>query len=150
MQAFICTQGGRLSPVLKRQKISQHHLQAPCTEDMQLPFHSIILTYLLLSGHLFIKRSSKNGYFYACCYLIMNLVKIEIMPQIYYFNNCHYCIVSNMQVEVYSFYYCYILGINDQGLYRVVGVSSKVQKLLSLMIGKFFILLFFSHRFLVF
>ncbi|XP_019723286.1 rho GTPase-activating protein 10-like [Hippocampus comes] len=27
-------------------------------------------------------------------------------------------------------------GINDQGLYRVVGVSSKVQKLLSLMIGK--------------
>lgn len=28
-------------------------------------------------------------------------------------------------------------GINDQGLYRVVGVSSKVQKLLSLMIGKF-------------
>uniref|UniRef100_A0AAY5EH48 Rho GTPase activating protein 10 n=1 Tax=Electrophorus electricus TaxID=8005 RepID=A0AAY5EH48_ELEEL len=28
-------------------------------------------------------------------------------------------------------------GINDQGLYRVVGVSSKVQKLLNLMIGKF-------------
>uniref|UniRef100_A0AAQ4QXA1 Rho GTPase activating protein 10 n=1 Tax=Gasterosteus aculeatus aculeatus TaxID=481459 RepID=A0AAQ4QXA1_GASAC len=28
-------------------------------------------------------------------------------------------------------------GINDQGLYRVVGVSSKVQKLLSLMIGKY-------------
>uniref|UniRef100_A0A8C1W342 Rho GTPase activating protein 10 n=1 Tax=Cyprinus carpio TaxID=7962 RepID=A0A8C1W342_CYPCA len=28
-------------------------------------------------------------------------------------------------------------GINDQGLYRVVGVSSKVQKLLSFMIGKF-------------
>lgn len=27
-------------------------------------------------------------------------------------------------------------GINDQGLYRVVGVSSRVQKLLSLMIGK--------------
>uniref|UniRef100_A0A674NME0 Rho GTPase-activating protein 10 n=1 Tax=Takifugu rubripes TaxID=31033 RepID=A0A674NME0_TAKRU len=27
-------------------------------------------------------------------------------------------------------------GINDQGLYRVVGVSSKVQKLLNLMIGK--------------
>lgn len=27
-------------------------------------------------------------------------------------------------------------GINDQGLYRVVGVSSKVQKLLTLMIGK--------------
>lgn len=80
----------------------------------------------------------------------MNLVEIETMPQIYYFNNCHYCIVSNMQVEVYYFYYCYILGINDQGLYRVVGVSSKVQKLLSLMIGKFFILLFFSHRFLVF
>lgn len=30
-----------------------------------------------------------------------------------------------------------ILGINDVGLYRVVGVSSKVQKLLTLMIGKF-------------
>uniref|UniRef100_A0A6Q2Z2F0 Rho GTPase activating protein 10 n=1 Tax=Esox lucius TaxID=8010 RepID=A0A6Q2Z2F0_ESOLU len=29
-----------------------------------------------------------------------------------------------------------IRGINDQGLYRVVGVSSKVQKLLSLMIGE--------------
>uniref|UniRef100_A0A665TZ40 Rho GTPase activating protein 10 n=1 Tax=Echeneis naucrates TaxID=173247 RepID=A0A665TZ40_ECHNA len=29
-----------------------------------------------------------------------------------------------------------LLCINDQGLYRVVGVSSKVQKLLSLMIGK--------------
>uniref|UniRef100_A0A4W4FYU3 Rho GTPase activating protein 10 n=1 Tax=Electrophorus electricus TaxID=8005 RepID=A0A4W4FYU3_ELEEL len=29
------------------------------------------------------------------------------------------------------------LSINDQGLYRVVGVSSKVQKLLNLMIGKF-------------
>lgn len=29
-----------------------------------------------------------------------------------------------------------IAGINDQGLYRVGGVSSKVQKLLSLMIGK--------------
>ncbi len=28
-------------------------------------------------------------------------------------------------------------GINDQGLFRVVGVSSKVQKLLCLMIGKF-------------
>uniref|UniRef100_A0A8C7HQ98 Rho GTPase activating protein 10 n=1 Tax=Oncorhynchus kisutch TaxID=8019 RepID=A0A8C7HQ98_ONCKI len=31
---------------------------------------------------------------------------------------------------------CLLSGINDQGLYRVVGVSSKVQKLLSLMIGK--------------
>ena len=29
-----------------------------------------------------------------------------------------------------------LVGINDQGLYRVVGVSSKVQKLLSLMIGE--------------
>lgn len=36
--------------------------------------------------------------------------------------HCHYCY--------------YLLGINDQGLYRVVGVSSKVQKLLTLMIGK--------------
>uniref|UniRef100_A0A671UTN0 Rho GTPase activating protein 10 n=1 Tax=Sparus aurata TaxID=8175 RepID=A0A671UTN0_SPAAU len=34
-------------------------------------------------------------------------------------------------------------GINDQGLYRVVGVSSKVQKLLSLMIGKLKSILFF-------
>uniref|UniRef100_A0A3B1JM16 Rho GTPase activating protein 10 n=1 Tax=Astyanax mexicanus TaxID=7994 RepID=A0A3B1JM16_ASTMX len=31
-----------------------------------------------------------------------------------------------------------LTGINDQGLYRVVGVSSKVQKLLSLMIGNVF------------
>lgn len=79
----------------------------------------------------------------------MNLVKIEVKQQIYYFyiQYCHYFIVCNKQVEVYYFYCCYILGINDQGLYRVVGVSSKVQKLLSLMIGKFFILLFFSHRF---
>uniref|UniRef100_A0A6Q2YGY6 Rho GTPase activating protein 10 n=1 Tax=Esox lucius TaxID=8010 RepID=A0A6Q2YGY6_ESOLU len=30
----------------------------------------------------------------------------------------------------------FLLGINDQGLYRVVGVSSKVQKLLSLMIDE--------------
>uniref|UniRef100_A0A8C4ZZK7 Rho GTPase activating protein 10 n=1 Tax=Gadus morhua TaxID=8049 RepID=A0A8C4ZZK7_GADMO len=29
-----------------------------------------------------------------------------------------------------------LVGINDQGLYRVVGVSSKVQKLLALMIGE--------------
>lgn len=28
-----------------------------------------------------------------------------------------------------------IIGINDQGLYRVVGVSSKVQRLLSLLMG---------------
>lgn len=60
MQAFICTQGGRLSPVLKRKQASQHHLQAPCTEDMQLPFHCIILSYLLLSGHLFIKSCANN------------------------------------------------------------------------------------------
>lgn len=35
--------------------------------------------------------------------------------------------------------FCYYssLGINDQGLYRVGGVSSKVQKLLSLMIGEY-------------
>uniref|UniRef100_A0A8C7PSJ5 Rho GTPase activating protein 10 n=1 Tax=Oncorhynchus mykiss TaxID=8022 RepID=A0A8C7PSJ5_ONCMY len=31
---------------------------------------------------------------------------------------------------------CLLTGINDQGLYRVVGVSSKVQKLLSLMIDE--------------
>lgn len=32
---------------------------------------------------------------------------------------------------------CHLLpGINDLGLYRVVGVSSKVQKLLTLMIGE--------------
>lgn len=31
---------------------------------------------------------------------------------------------------------CLMSGINDQGLYRVVGVSSKVQKLLTLMIGE--------------
>lgn len=28
-----------------------------------------------------------------------------------------------------------IIGINDQGLYRVVGVSSKVQRLLTLLMG---------------
>lgn len=28
-----------------------------------------------------------------------------------------------------------VTGINDQGLYRVVGVSSKVQRLLSLLMG---------------
>lgn len=27
------------------------------------------------------------------------------------------------------------IGINDQGLYRVVGVSSKVQRLLSMLMG---------------
>lgn len=48
MQAFICTQGGRLSPVLKRQKTSQHHLQAPCTEDMQLPFHHYSYLFALI------------------------------------------------------------------------------------------------------
>lgn len=36
-----------------------------------------------------------------------------------------------------------ILGINDLGLYRVVGVSSKVQKLLTLMIGEFQEVLFY-------
>uniref|UniRef100_A0A671UTN6 Rho GTPase activating protein 10 n=1 Tax=Sparus aurata TaxID=8175 RepID=A0A671UTN6_SPAAU len=36
-----------------------------------------------------------------------------------------------------TIYHCILFNsINDQGLYRVVGVSSKVQKLLSLMIGK--------------
>uniref|UniRef100_A0A8C9XZS0 Rho GTPase activating protein 10 n=1 Tax=Sander lucioperca TaxID=283035 RepID=A0A8C9XZS0_SANLU len=39
-----------------------------------------------------------------------------------------------MQIK---FHYCYyLLGIDDQGLYRVVGVSSKVQKLLLLMIDE--------------
>lgn len=33
------------------------------------------------------------------------------------------------------FFFFYIIGINDQGLYRVVGVSSKVQRLLSLLMG---------------
>uniref|UniRef100_A0A8C9Y0W1 Rho GTPase activating protein 10 n=1 Tax=Sander lucioperca TaxID=283035 RepID=A0A8C9Y0W1_SANLU len=47
-----------------------------------------------------------------------------------------------MQIK---FHYCYyLLGIDDQGLYRVVGVSSKVQKLLLLMIGKLKYILFFS------
>lgn len=42
-----------------------------------------------------------------------------------------------------SYQCCYYwLGINDQGLYRTGGVSSKVQKLLSLMIGEFSV---FSH-----
>lgn len=33
------------------------------------------------------------------------------------------------------FFFFNIIGINDQGLYRVVGVSSKVQRLLSLLMG---------------
>uniref|UniRef100_A0A8C5DI71 Rho GTPase activating protein 10 n=1 Tax=Gouania willdenowi TaxID=441366 RepID=A0A8C5DI71_GOUWI len=45
--------------------------------------------------------------------------------------------VSFCVMNIKFFDYCYhFLGINDQGLYRVVGVSSKVQKLLSLMIDE--------------
>uniref|UniRef100_A0A8C4HI71 Rho GTPase activating protein 10 n=1 Tax=Dicentrarchus labrax TaxID=13489 RepID=A0A8C4HI71_DICLA len=46
---------------------------------------------------------------------------------------CNFILKSAMQIN-FHYYYYYLSGINDQGLYRVVGVSSKVQKLLSLMI----------------
>lgn len=36
---------------------------------------------------------------------------------------------------LFFFFFFNIIGINDQGLYRVVGVSSKVQRLLSLLMG---------------
>lgn len=53
---------------------------------------------------------------------------------------CNFIKKSLTQIKLH---YCYYLsGINDQGLYRVVGVSSKVQKLLSLMIGKLKSILF--------
>lgn len=54
----------------------------------------------------------------------------------------HQCLCDATQVP---FYDC-CTGINDQGLYRVVGVSSKVQKLLSLMIGKLLLLFLFFWR----
>lgn len=48
------------------------------------------------------------------------------------------------------FFFFYIIGINDQGLYRVVGVSSKVQRLLSLLMGMpLFYKYFFSILFYV-
>lgn len=46
--------------------------------------------------------------------LMPNLTVVDLMPLFFFFN---------------------IIGINDQGLYRVVGVSSKVQRLLSLLMG---------------
>jgi len=41
-----------------------------------------------------------------------------------------------MVIEYLTYFFFFFAGINDQGLYRVVGVSSKVQKLVSFMIGK--------------
>lgn len=41
------------------------------------------------------------------------------------------------------------IGINDQGLYRVVGVSSKVQRLLSLLIGMPLFYNYFYHVFIL-
>lgn len=33
----------------------------------------------------------------------------------------------------------FFLGINEQGLYRIVGVNSRVQKLLSILMGEYLV-----------
>lgn len=51
-------------------------------------------------------------------------------------------------VDLMLFFVCLffcIIGINDQGLYRVVGVSSKVQRLLSLLMGMLLFYKYFSN-----
>uniref|UniRef100_A0A8C9Y2F6 Rho GTPase activating protein 10 n=1 Tax=Sander lucioperca TaxID=283035 RepID=A0A8C9Y2F6_SANLU len=56
---------------------------------------------------------------------------------VYYFPCRSLCNFNKNRAMQIKFHYCYyLLGIDDQGLYRVVGVSSKVQKLLLLMIDE--------------
>lgn len=56
---------------------------------------------------------------------MLNLTVVDLLPFFFFFSFC-------------------VTGINDQGLYRVVGVSSKVQRLLTLLMG---MPLFYNHFF---
>lgn len=89
-----------------------------------------------------------------CIYMCICL-SVFFMFNVCLFFNCLLCVFfpsitlckciknNNFAIQI-QFHCCYYSsGINDQGLYRVVGVSSKVQKLLSLMIGKLKSILFF-------
>lgn len=44
-------------------------------------------------------------------------------------------IVNFKSLDVYSFLSFFSAGIDEQGLYRIAGVNSRVQKLLSLAMG---------------
>uniref|UniRef100_A0A671US67 Rho GTPase activating protein 10 n=1 Tax=Sparus aurata TaxID=8175 RepID=A0A671US67_SPAAU len=82
-----------------------------------------------------------------CIYMCICL-SVYFMFNVCLFFNCLLCVFfpsitlckciknNNFAIQI-QFRCCYYSsGINDQGLYRVVGVSSKVQKLLSLMIDE--------------